>query len=142
MAHLRFVEGVRLNLASPAIAAILWGVQTWAARDEVQAALAPGTDVTITSGCDREHSRNPLSRHYTDEALDLRVHNLAEDARERLRGLLEAVLNHGREHLIFRVLHENVGTPNEHLHCQVRQGMRFPGELAPVGPRTLAPPTE
>ena len=69
--------------------------------------------VTITSAIDGIHKR--ASEHYAGLALDLRIHELkglGVDVAKVARQLQEAL---GED---FDVIHESVGLPNEHLHCQ------------------------
>lgn len=75
--------------------------------------------LVITSANDSTH--DPHSRHYTDEALDLRTHNfMSPTARHLFQTALIARL--GPQ---FTVLLENEGGPEEHLHVQVRRGMTY-----------------
>lgn len=75
--------------------------------------------LVITSANDSTH--DPHSRHYTDEALDLRTHNFTSPtARHLFQTALVARL--GPQ---FTVLLEDEGTENEHLHCQVRHGLAY-----------------
>lgn len=78
---------------------------------------------TITSANDATHS--PSSRHYTNEALDLRVHDLpSEAARRRVAAALRAELGPA-----FTVLYESPGTPNAHIHIQPRKGTTYEGPI-------------
>lgn len=77
-------------------------------------------ELVITSISDGRHS--PNSRHYRNEALDLRSHNFASREAKRLfRALFESALG-----VKFRVLLEGEGTPNEHFHVQIRKGGTYP----------------
>ena len=79
-------------------------------------------DLVITSGNDSTHG--PGSRHYTDEAIDVRTHNFtSREARRNFRVRWEAAL--GPQ---FRVLLEHEGKPNEHFHAQVRKGHTYQSE--------------
>lgn len=76
-------------------------------------------DLVVTSGNDSTHSTG--SRHYTDEAIDLRSHNFVSRAAKReFRVWWEEYL--GPQ---FRVLLEQEGTPNEHFHAQVKKGHTY-----------------
>lgn len=110
-------EAVRLNFASPALQRL---VQTLSALAVAQREAGWWIgDLVITSGNDSRHS--PTSRHYTDEAIDIRTHNFVSlAAKQRFRQMYEQAL--GPQ---FRVLLEGVGTLNEHLHAQVRKGHAF-----------------
>ena len=66
------------------------------------------------------HSRRPKSRHYSDEAIDLRTHTIPASQRVAVRDWLQARLG-GQ----FTVLLEDPNLPNEHLHIQVRKGHVF-----------------
>lgn len=79
--------------------------------------------ITITSGSDGQHS--PGSQHPKGTAIDIRSHSFSDFSRERFRAAYEAKL--GPQ---FRVLHEYIGTPQEHFHAQVRKGHTF-DPLAP-----------
>ena len=74
-------------------------------------------DLVITSANDSQHL--PTSRHYTNEALDVRCKSFATMAAKRaFRVHLETQLGPK-----FRVLLEGLGTDNEHFHAQVRKGV-------------------
>ena len=78
-------------------------------------------EVVITSINDGKHAA--ASRHYTDEAVDLRMKNFpTESARKLFIFDLRRCL--GPE---FYVLRESKGTPNDHLHVQVRKGHTYTG---------------
>ncbi|MGH9238638.1 MAG: hypothetical protein ACRD3G_11430 [Vicinamibacterales bacterium] len=73
-------------------------------------------EVVVTSINDSAHGAG--SRHYTNEALDIRTKNWPSRESVRwFRRALEEQLG-----LQFRVLLEDEGTQNEHLHVQVRKG--------------------
>ena len=86
----------------------------------------------VTSINDGGHSRNPPSRHYSDEAEDLRTKNRrGPDRRVGDMGTLKQKQAFARvlgEKLgsRFYVKLEKVGTPNEHIHAQVRKGASYP----------------
>jgi len=76
-------------------------------------------EVVVTSANDSTHGAG--SRHYTNEALDFRTKNFpSRDFTRWFRRALEETL--GPQ---FRVLLEDEGTPNEHLHAQVRKGTKY-----------------
>jgi hypothetical protein len=82
-------------------------------------------EVVITSVNDGKHSQRPRSRHYTDEALDLRVRNFTTDAsRQRFLRRLRRALGAG-----FWVAYESHGKPSAHIHVQVRRGTVWRGGL-------------
>jgi hypothetical protein len=70
-------------------------------------------NLVITSANDSVHKSN--SRHYTNEAIDLRTHNLKNP--EEVQKLLKSKLGDK-----FTVLYEGPGTPNAHLHIQPKSG--------------------
>jgi hypothetical protein len=72
--------------------------------------------LVITSANDSVHSKN--SRHYVNEAIDLRTHNLKSP--EEVQKLLKSKLG-----IKFTVLYESPGTPNAHIHIQPRMGTTF-----------------
>jgi hypothetical protein len=80
----------------------------------------PDGQLDITSANDSTHSKVPLSRHYTNEALDIRSHDLTEDVKDRLLLVLSVMLGPG-----FSVQIEDRSRPNEHIHIQVMRGWSF-----------------
>ena len=77
-------------------------------------------DFVITSVNDSKHMVG--SKHYTDEAIDLRSKNFNDMASKySFKELLELRL--GKK---FRVLFEYPGKINEHFHIQVKRGAKFP----------------
>ncbi len=106
-------DNVRFRRLTPAMLRMLTALGDLAETD-----VAP-KPLVITSANDGNHEQG--SRHYTDEALDLRLHNFASRGTVlRFKALLEKRL--GPQ---FTVLWEDEGTPNEHLHCQVRKGLTY-----------------
>lgn len=103
---LQFKEGVKLNLASPAVLRLVLVLHNLSIEDE--------TTYTITSGNDSKHMTG--SRHYTDEAIDVRTKFLTQAAKKKLRQRYEAALG-----VQFRCILEGLGTSNEHMHAQVRK---------------------
>lgn len=105
--------GVRVQEFTPALLHIL--VRTERFVDT----LVEVDEVVITSINDSRHGAG--SRHYTNEALDIRTHNWPSRESVRwFRRALEEQLG-----LQFRVLLEDEGTKNEHLHVQVRKGHTY-----------------
>lgn len=119
---LAFKDGVRLNFDAPAIRHMIDVLEEASQTSAVRQCLLYG-DLTITSGNDSQHAKD--SRHYRDEAIDLRTHNIRTAKRGFLREYLEAKLN-GAWPGKFRVLHEYPNTDSEHLHVQVTKGETFP----------------
>ena len=85
--------------------------------------------LVVTSINDGEHSVKPPSRHYTDEAIDVRSHDF-----ETIE-LKTEFINTYRRHLnsfpakrlnAFFLILEDQGTPNEHFHIQVNKGQTYP----------------
>lgn len=70
-------------------------------------------EIVITAGTNGTHMSG--SKHYSGQAIDIRVHNLPSP---------EAIAKKLRDSLgpRFTVLHESPNTPNAHLHVQVRKG--------------------
>lgn len=73
-------------------------------------------DIVITSANDGLHA--PNSRHYKNEAVDVRSHNVPD------KRAFEKTLQTSMGPQIF-VLFESEGTPNAHYHIQVRKGHTF-----------------
>jgi hypothetical protein len=80
----------------------------------------PDGQLDITSANDSTHSAIPLSRHFTNEALDIRSHDLTEEVKDRFLLALSRALGPG-----FFSQIENRGQPNEHIHVQVMRGWSF-----------------
>lgn len=78
-------------------------------------------DLVITSMNDGQHMEG--SRHYTDEAIDLRTHNF-ESREQKIEFCMRFGDFLGPK---FRILFENEGMPTEHIHIQVRKGFTFTG---------------
>ena len=106
---------VRFKRFTPAMLALLHALDA-ADRNFVD---GQPTDLVITSANDATHG--PKSRHYTDEAVDVRSKTFPAQTKAVFRAALERALGPK-----FRVLYEGAGTPNEHFHCQVRRGMAYP----------------
>ena len=66
---------------------------------------------TVTSGNDSLHMVG--SKHYSDEALDFRTHDLTRANAEKLCAVALLRLGAGYQGFV-----ENPGTPNEHLHIE------------------------
>jgi hypothetical protein len=111
-----FKSGVRLQKFTRAIEhmmqALLDADQDWVP-----------TTLTVTSINDGRHMKN--SKHYTNEAIDVRCRNFLNDNRKRrfckyLRDALDdSWLVEGATQ--YTVLLENLGTPNQHFHLQVKK---------------------
>ena len=104
---------------TPAIRRILEVV--WAVNDTHKYGLV------ITSANDSVHAQK--SRHYSNEALDIRTHNLKNPV--EVQKLLKS--NLGEK---FTVLFESPNTPNAHLHIQPKAGTEYTLEDYHNGKRT------
>jgi hypothetical protein len=82
------------------------------------------------------HSKRPKSRHYTDEAFDLRTHHLPEARKKPVVAWLQEQLGGD----VFYVVLEDPGLPNEHIHAQVRKGRKFLPVAAEVVLRPVSAP--
>lgn len=109
-------DGVRIRRFTPALWAILDALRAldrsapWIPDDLVI------TEAAATTG----HVEG--SRHYSDEAIDLRSKNFRTNADKRVfKQLLEQRLGPA-----FTVLLENQGTANEHFHIQPKKGTTYP----------------
>ena len=71
-------------------------------------------DIVITSANDSTHKAN--SKHYSNEALDVRSKSFDADARAAFIAALKRELGEA-----FTVLYEGDGTPNQHFHVQVKK---------------------
>lgn len=68
-------------------------------------------DMLITSGNDGTHMKG--SKHYTDEALDMRSHQLTTENTQAIIRVLRRRL--GKD---YQVILESVTLPNEHIHIE------------------------
>ncbi len=71
-------------------------------------------DLVITSANDSTHKTN--SKHYSNEALDVRSKTFKPEARELFICALARELGGA-----FTVLYEGDGTPNAHIHVQTKK---------------------
>lgn len=87
-------------------------------------------ELVVTSINDGNHSKNPLSRHYTNEAIDIRVHNFAtKDDVKKFIEVLDVYINQHSDAArknAFTILHEYEDLPDEHIHVQPRIGTTYP----------------
>lgn len=116
-----FKAGVRLKQISKALDFILYIIL----HSQKLSSRVPKV-LVVTSINDGKHLKN--SRHYTDEALDLRSKNFpSKNSKVKFRKTLEDELNlfSGHKTPKFRVLLEHLGKANEHFHIQVKKGERF-----------------
>lgn len=111
-----FKDSVRLKVWTPAISYILDCIEDISIR---KYPWAP-PDFVITSVNDGDHL--PNSRHYTNEAIDIRSKNFRSiDDKDYFRHFLSHKLGPK-----FTVLFEYIGTDKEHFHVQVKKGEIFP----------------
>ncbi len=111
-----FKDTVRIKVWTPALSTIF---EVLAEIDEVRYNWCPA-DLTITSINDSSHMNG--SRHYTNEAVDVRSKSFKmPDDKEYFRVLAGKKLGDK-----FTVLFENVGLEHEHFHIQVRKGTNYP----------------
>lgn len=101
---------VRLKVVTPALLSILQGLV------EVDRRPLPGQprELTITSINDSDHVEG--SKHYTNEAVDLRSRTFEPGSVEPFRIYLEATLGSS-----FRVIFER-----DHFHVQVKRSATAP----------------
>jgi hypothetical protein len=110
MSALLVKPGVLFTTIAPAGFQILWALTEITTYDS--------NDLTITSACDGEHS-GPDDPHHRGEAYDLRSHLLDPAA---LLQDIQALLSPAK----FFSFIEDAGTPNEHIHIQLRKGETYP----------------
>lgn len=108
----RVKDGVTFSRIAPA------GFRILSAIDQV--AFALGTDLVITSACDGAHS-GPNDPHHRGEAYDVRTHDMSEELKQKVLSEIQRRLD--SEH--FYVFLEAAGTPNEHIHGQVKKGVPY-----------------
>ncbi len=119
MATLVCKDDVRFRAFTPGLVRILSALDSIALSGP---ALVPGLpdELVITSANDSTHG--PSSRHYKDEALDVRSRTFPNQASKDLfRMTLQSRLGPK-----FTVLLEGEHTANEHFHVQVKKGGTFP----------------
>lgn len=117
MAGLICKPSVRFTAFTPALLRILRAVYT------VASTCTDVSNVVITSANDSTHGEK--SRHYTNEALDLRSKSFPTvAAKQRFAARLRADLGSA-----FTVLYEGAGTPNEHWHVQPKKGTTYEGTV-------------
>lgn len=116
-----FKDGVRIKRLTPALMRILTVLFQEDAKPAMLGRFARlPDDLVVTAIADGKHL--PTSRHYTDEAIDLRTHNFpSRDARREFRQYLAAALGDQ-----FTVMFEDAGTSNEHIHIQPKKGTTYP----------------
>jgi len=118
MARLTCKPSVRFRGFTRGLVRILVGVQKVAERTRMK-------EVVVTSANDGKHSQRPRSRHYSNEALDLRSRNFQTATARNL------FLQRLRRELgtRFYVAYEHDGRPSAHIHIQPRRGTTYLGGL-------------
>ena len=80
--------------------------------------LSKSYAIVITSANDAKHLSN--SKHYTDQAFDIRSKIFTKQKKAQFVKDLQVLLGPK-----FTVLLESIGTDNEHFHVQVRKGLNL-----------------
>ena len=114
MKHIHFKATVRLKRWTKAIHRMFDAVE------QTMNMFVWCPEIVITSINDSVHGAK--SRHYTDEAIDLRTRNFTNEA-DKIAFIIELRAELGPK---FTVLHESRGTSNEHIHVQVVKGGTYP----------------
>jgi hypothetical protein len=104
-------DGVRVKRLTPALVRIL--------RVVLDADQHFPEDMVVTSVNDSRHAEG--SAHYRDEAIDLRCNDRPRHVDLELCRFLSGTLGPR-----FLVLYEGEGTPNEHIHIQLKKGAKWP----------------
>lgn len=107
---------VKFKSLTPAMAWILYRLENFH-----RVMMHGKPNLVITSINDGTHA--PNSRHYIDEAIDIRSKNF-ESLQDKLDFCARFEDMLGPK---FRVMLENIDQPNEHFHVQVRKGLAFNG---------------
>lgn len=118
MAHLICKPSVRFKGFTRGLVRMVGTVLLVAERTKMK-------EVVITSANDGKHSQRPRSRHYTNEAIDVRSRSFRTDeARQQFLRALRKELGSR-----FWLDYEHPGRPNAHFHIQVRKGTTYRGGL-------------
>ena len=116
MARVICKPSVRFKGFTRGLVRILVGVQRVAERTRM-------AEIVITSANDGKHSQRPRSRHYSNEALDLRSRNFQSATARNL--FLQRLRKELGER--FYVAYEGHGKKNAHIHVQPRRGTTYLG---------------
>jgi hypothetical protein len=103
-----FKDMVRLRTLTPAIMAIFVAL--------IQLDSELDGDITVTSINDSRHMAN--SQHYRNTAVDIRCNDRPQHVDRLMVGRLSQLLGPS-----YTVLHESAGTPNEHIHLQIKKSV-------------------
>lgn len=107
---LKFKDSVRIKTLSPVLLFIFQGL--------LKADAKFPEDIVVTSVNDSTHSIG--SAHYRDAAVDIRCNDRPFNKDMALIDYLRNVLGPK-----FVILYESAGTPNEHIHIQLRKGEQW-----------------
>lgn len=127
----RVKPGVLFTTIAPAGFRLLAGIE----RTARQLSL----ELTITSACDGEHS-GPDDPHHRGEAYDVRTHGMSEAMKDAVCRMIIGSCSDGFEVPPFPLAStprsiataqflgfiEKPGTPDEHIHVQLRKGRIYP----------------
>ena len=118
---IQFKSSVRIITYSPALN---WILSCLYQLDQNRPVCTPEL-LTVTSINDSSHADN--SRHYKDEAVDIRSKNFSAMINKKtFIQLFQNMLNsHPALPNRFLVMLEDEGKDNEHFHAQVKKGMQF-----------------
>ena len=108
---------VRFKNLTPAMAWMLYRLESY--HRIMRVANPPS--LVITSMNDGKHMEG--SKHYNDEAIDIRTHNF-ESREQKIEFCLRFADFLGPK---FSILLENEGKATEHIHVQVKKGLAFFG---------------
>lgn len=118
-----FKDNCRFKVMTPALLFMIGHL------NKIMSDIPSIPDLMITSVNDSGHSINPQSRHYTDEAIDVRTHNFT-DTMQKMTFLnqITSRMNTDPEALVANCFWgqiEDLNTPNEHCHLQVTMGKHY-----------------
>lgn len=111
--RLRAVDGCEVMALLKYKAGVVVSRQAIIAAAVINAANVLGIkkDITVTSGNDSKHKSD--SKHYTNEALDIRTKNLTANEKHALHTAVQARL--GKHYQVFLEFEHG---PQEHLHIE------------------------
>lgn len=100
---------VRIKVLTPALMAMLTALVILDAEMD--------GDITVTSINDSRHMVG--SQHYRNTAVDIRTNDRPASMDAMMAARLRQILGPA-----YTVLYESPGTPNEHIHIQIKKGTR------------------